>query len=69
MQTIAKTSSKKIAAIKSSVTRCVSHARSSDYVGQECSQDVAWERLASFRRAKLYQVSDGKWQIQIHAGE
>lgn len=68
-KTIARTATKKIAEIKASHPRCVSHSRGNDYIAHECSTaDYAWRRVEE-GAAKLQIDSSGKVTIYLRGGD
>lgn len=67
-KTIARTATKKIAEIKASHPRCVSHSRGNDYIGLEVSPEYAWRRVAE-GNAKLTVTSTGTVTITLLGGE
>jgi uncharacterized protein YjhX (UPF0386 family) len=67
MRTVARTATKKIAAIKADFTDCRS------YDGTEMvsvDADHAWQALTAYPKARLIESSDGtRYTIQVHGGK
>lgn len=65
-RTIPKNHTRKIAAIRAAVTGCRAHTQHNDFQGVGVDPQMAFDALARYPFAKLYDRDEGRWTVHVH---
>jgi hypothetical protein len=66
MRTIARSSTRQIAALRETLTRCHAYTLAGYFIAQPCDPKYAWESLEKFS-GKLRDNGDGTYTIHLHS--
>jgi len=66
MRTISRAATRQIAAIKERVATCQMRSIRHNFAPVDVEPQFAWRDLADYHDARLTEMADGHWRIQIH---